>query len=41
MAPPGGAAMASNRARIIIAKNLERECLFKQSDAIIKEIFKN
>jgi hypothetical protein len=41
MAPPGGAAMASNRARIIIAKNLEREYLFKQSDAIIKEIFKN
>lgn len=41
MAPAGGAAMASNRARIIIAKNLERESLFKQSDAIIKEIFKN
>ena len=41
MAPPGGAAMASNRARIIIAKNLEKEYLFKQSDAIIKEIFKN
>jgi hypothetical protein len=41
MAPPGGAAMASNRARIIIAKNLEKESLFKQSDAIIKEIFKN
>lgn len=42
MAPPGGApgmpAMASNRARIIIAKNLEREYLFKQSDTMIKEI---
>jgi hypothetical protein len=34
----GGMAMAANRARIIIAKNLEREYLFKESDAIIKQL---
>ena len=43
-APAGGAApggmpsFASNKARIIIAKNLEREYLFHQSDTMIKEI---
>lgn len=42
-APAGGAgggmpAFASNKARIIIAKNLEREYLFRQSDTMIKEI---
>ncbi len=42
-APAGGAgggmpSFASNKARIIIAKNLEREYLFKQSDTMIKEI---
>jgi hypothetical protein len=41
--PPAGAgggmpSFASNKARIIIAKNLEREYLFKQSDTMIKEI---
>lgn len=40
-APAGGTAMAStNRVRIIIAKNLDREYLFKQSDTIINEIYK-
>ncbi len=34
----GGMAMAANRARIIIAKNLEREYLFKESDTIIKQL---
>jgi len=42
-APAGGAgggmpAFASNKARIIIAKNLEREYLFRQSDTMIIEI---
>lgn len=45
-APPGGAppALASIRAnkfRIIIAKQLEKEYLFKESDTIIKDIYKN
>lgn len=34
----GGMAMAANRARIIIAKNLDREYLFKESDTIIKQL---
>lgn len=42
-APAGATAggmpsFASNKARIIIAKNLEREYLFRQSDTMIKEI---
>jgi len=45
MAPPGGAPMggglmASNKARIIIAKNLEKQGQFKLSDTIIKELIK-
>lgn len=42
-APPGGGSapmMASNKARIIIAKNLDREYLFRESDTIINEIYK-
>ena len=34
----GMGAMAANRARIVIAKNLEKEYLFKESDTIIKQL---
>jgi hypothetical protein len=34
----GGMAMAANRARIILANNLDREYLFKESDTIIKQL---
>lgn len=34
----GGMAMAANRARIIIANNLDKEYLFKESDTIIKQL---
>ena len=37
-APGGMGAMAANRARIVIAKNLEKEYLFKESDTIIKQL---
>lgn len=44
--PPGGAGaggglFAANKARIIIAKALESQYLFKQTDAIINDILKN
>lgn len=34
----GGMAMAANRARIILANNLDKEYLFKESDTIIKHL---
>ena len=45
-APPGGAppalaSLVANKYRIITAKQLEKEYLFKQSDTIIKDILKN
>ena len=39
-APGGMGAMAANRARIVIAKNLEKEYLFKESDTILKQLIK-
>jgi hypothetical protein len=40
-APPGGGLMASSKARIIIAKILEKQGDYYLSDTIIKEFFKN
>jgi len=45
-APPGGgppalASIIANKTRIIIAKQLEKEYLFSESDTIIKDIYKN
>lgn len=40
-APMGGGIMAANKARIIIAKNLENQGLYHLSDTIIKNILSN